>query len=216
MEKKKISVSKTARYFQAGSVSNKTKNIWFVFHGYGMLGEFFIKKFESLVDNETIIIAPEATSRFYLNNKYERVGASWITKVDKDDDIIDNSNFLNQLYNKLISQIGHEQINLNILGFSQGGSTACRWALNEKFNINSICFWGSDIPKECLTEKYRNRWNTMKISIIIGKKDTLIPLEYREKFRDLIDDYGLNYSLVEYDGDHRIIENVLIDYANKL
>ena len=216
MEKKKISVSKTARYFQAGSISNKTKNIWFVFHGYGMLGEFFIKKFESLVDSETIIIAPEAISRFYLNNKYERVGASWITKVDKDDDIIDNSNFLNQLYNKLISQIGHEQINLNILGFSQGGSTACRWALNEKFNINSICFWGSDIPKECLTEKYRNRLNTMKISIIIGKKDTLIPLEYREKFRDLIDDYGLNYSLVEYDGDHRIIENVLIDYANKL
>lgn len=216
MEKKKISVSKTARYFQAGSISNKTKNIWFVFHGYGMLGEFFIKKFESLVDSETIIIAPEAMSRFYLNNKYERVGASWITKVDKDDDIIDNSNFLNQLYNKLISQIGHEQINLNILGFSQGGSTACRWALNEKFNINSICFWGSDIPKECLTEKYRNRWNTMKISIIIGKKDTLIPLEYREKFRDLINDYELNYSLVEYDGDHRIIENELIDYANKI
>jgi len=216
MEKKKISVSKTARYFQAGSISNKTKNIWFVFHGYGMLGEFFIKKFESLVDSETIIIAPEATSRFYLNNKYERVGASWITKVDKDDDIIDNANYLNQLYNNILSQIGCEQINLNILGFSQGGSTACRWALNEKFKINSICFWGSDIPKECLTEKYRNRWSTMKISIIIGKEDTLIPLEYREKFRDLINDYELNYSLVEYDGDHRIIENVLIDYANNI
>ena len=51
MEKKKISVSKTARYFQAGSISNKTKNVWFVFHGYGMLSEFFIKKFESLVDS---------------------------------------------------------------------------------------------------------------------------------------------------------------------
>ena len=74
MEKKKISVSKTARYFQAGSISNKTKNVWFVFHGYGMLSEFFIKKFESLVDSETIIIAPEATSRFYLEGKYERVG----------------------------------------------------------------------------------------------------------------------------------------------
>ena len=135
MEKKKISVSKPARYFQAGSISNKTKNIWFVFHGYGMLGEFFIKKFESLVDRETIIIAPEATSRFYLNNKYERVGASWITKVDKDDDISDNSNFFNLLYNDILNQIGHDKINLNILGFSQGGSAACRWVLNESFNI---------------------------------------------------------------------------------
>ena len=88
---------------------------------------FFIKKFKSLVDSETIIIAPEATSRFYLEGKYERVGASWITKDDKQDDISDNSNFFNLLYNDILNQIGHDKINLNILGFSQGGSAACRF-----------------------------------------------------------------------------------------
>ena len=216
MEKKKISVSKTARYFQAGSISSKIKNVWFVFHGYGMLSEFFIKKFESLVDSETVIIAPEATSRFYLEGKYERVGASWITKVDKQDDISDNSNFFNLLYNDILNQIGHDKINLNILGFSQGGSAACRWVLNESFNINSICFWGSDIPKECLTEEYRHRWNSMKISIIIGEKDHVVPIEYREKFKELISNYKLNYKLIEYDGDHRIIENVLIEYIKTI
>ena len=39
---------------------------------------------------ETIIITPEATSGPCLEGKYERVGASWITKVDKQDDISDN------------------------------------------------------------------------------------------------------------------------------
>ena len=89
MEKKKVSISKTARYYQSGLISNKTKNLWFVFHGYGMLAEFFIKKFQYLVDKETVVIAPEATSRFYLDRNYERVGSSWITKVEKEDDIIE-------------------------------------------------------------------------------------------------------------------------------
>ena len=78
MEKKKVSISKTARYYQSGLISNKTKNLWFVFHGYGMLAEFFIKKFQYLVDKETVVIAPEATSRFYLDRNYERVGSSLI------------------------------------------------------------------------------------------------------------------------------------------
>ena len=94
MEKKKISISRTARYYQSGLISNKTKNLWFVFHGYGMLAEFFIKKFQYLIDKETVVIAPEATSRFYLDGKYERVGSSWITKVEKEDDIIDNLYYL--------------------------------------------------------------------------------------------------------------------------
>jgi len=88
--------------------------------------------------------------------------------------------------------------------------------LNESFNINSICFWGSDIPKECLTEDYRHRWNSMKISIIIGEKDHVVPIEYREKFKELISDYKLNYKLIEYDGDHRIIENVLTEYVKTI
>ena len=148
MEKKKISISRTARYYQSGLISNKTKNLWFVFHGYGMLAEFFIKKFQYLVDKETVVIAPEATSRFYLDGKYERVGSSWITKVEKEDDIIDNINYLNLVYKNTVEKIGHNNFHINIIGFSQGGPIACRWIMSENININSIGFWGSDIPEE--------------------------------------------------------------------
>jgi len=57
MEKKNISISKKARYFQLGKISEQTKTIWFVFHGYGMLSQYFIKKFKNLENNQTYILS---------------------------------------------------------------------------------------------------------------------------------------------------------------
>ena len=98
MEKKNISISKKARYFQLGKISEQTKTIWFVFHGYGMLSQYFIKKFKNLENNQTVIISPEALSRFYIGKNYERVGASWMTKLDREQEISDNILFLDKLF----------------------------------------------------------------------------------------------------------------------
>ncbi len=39
IQKFKIQTTKSARYFQIGEINSKTKNIWIVLHGYGMLPE---------------------------------------------------------------------------------------------------------------------------------------------------------------------------------
>ena len=93
---------------------------------------------------------------------------------------------------------------------------ACRWIMDEDITINSIGFWGSDIPEEYLTKSYKEKWGRFKTSIIIGKKDHIIPIEYRIKFKKTVDNYGLNYNLIEYDGDHRVLENILIEYSKTL
>mgnify|MGYP001169786810 FL=1 len=43
----------------------------------------------------------------------------------------------------------------------------------------------------------------------MGKKDQLITKELSDKFEKIISDYGLDYSLIRYDGDHRIFPDVL-------
>jgi predicted esterase len=43
----------------------------------------------------------------------------------------------------------------------------------------------------------------------MGKKDQLITKELSDKFEKIISDYGLDYSLISYDGDHRIFPDVL-------
>ena len=92
--KKQISISKTGKYSQIGKSSKKINNVWIVLHGYGMLSEYFVKKFECITDETTLVIAPEATNRFYLGDNYSRVGASWMTKLDREQEIRDNILFL--------------------------------------------------------------------------------------------------------------------------
>ena len=216
MEKKNISISKKARYFQLGKISEQTKTIWFVFHGYGMLSQYFIEKFKSLENNQTVIISPEALSRFYIGENYDRVGASWITKEDKINDIDDNNNYLNSLFQSTTKNINLNSINIHVLGFSQGGATACRWILNSSIKINSLALWGADIPIDCLSENNRGKWNQFKTTLIVGKRDEFISDENKKEFTKILNAYNLDYELIEYNGTHKIIEEVLIDYIQTL
>ena len=216
MEKKNISISKKARYFQLGKISEQTKTIWFVFHGYGMLSQYFIKKFKNLENNQTVIISPEALSKFYIGKNYDRVGASWITKEDKINDIDDNNNYLNSLFQSTTKNINLNSINIHVLGFSQGGATACRWILNSSIKINSLALWGADIPIDCLSENNRGKWNQFKTTLIVGKRDEFISDENKKEFTKILNAYNLDYELIEYNGTHKIIEEVLIDYIQTL
>ena len=208
--KKQISIPKTHKYSQLGEFSEKTNTVWIVLHGYGMLSEFFIKKFECILNEKTVVIAPEGSNRFYLNNNYSRVGASWMTKVDKEKDIEDNISFIETLYTKIVDDIGHNNFKLKTLGFSQGGATLVRWIMSSSLKVDSLILWGSDIPKDSLITQNKSRWSSMNIKIVIGKKDEYISDENKKKVFDAVNSYGLSYKLIEYDGPHKIIESELI------
>ena len=208
--KKQISISKTHKYSQLGKCSTKIDTVWIVLHGYGMLSEFFIKKFECILNEKTVVIAPEGSNRFYLNNNYSRVGASWMTKVDKEKDIEDNISFIETLYTKIVDDIGHNNFKLKTLGFSQGGATLVRWIMSNSIKVDSLILWGSDIPQDSLTNQNKSRWSSINIKIVIGKKDEYISDENKKKVIDAVNSYGLSYKLIEYDGPHKIIESELI------
>ena len=207
--KKQISIPKTHKYSQLGEFSKKTNAVWIVLHGYGMLSEFFIKKFECILNDNTVVIAPEGSNRFYLENNYYRVGASWMTKLDKEKDIEDNISFIQTLYLNIVDEIGHSNFKLNTLGFSQGGATLVRWIMSNNITIDSLILWGSDIPKDCLTEEKKSRWSSIDVKLVIGSQDEYINEENKQKVIDLINSYGLKYELVEYEGSHKIIEKEL-------
>ena len=214
--KKQISISKTGKYSQIGKCSKKINNVWIVLHGYGMLSEYFVKKFECIIDETTLVIAPEATNRFYLANNYTRVGASWMTKLDREQEISDNILFLDKLFSIIKKEIGHNNFKLNTLGFSQGGPTLVRWLMSNKLNTNSLILWGSDIPKDSLVIENKSRWNSMNLKIVVGKNDEYINEEKKQEFVGVVKSYGLKYELIEYEGSHKIIEEELKKIANSL
>jgi predicted esterase len=199
-----------------GNPQSNISKVWFVLHGYAMLSEFFIQKFKNLDDGNTLIIAPEALNRFYINDYYNRVGASWMTKEERETDIKENIDYLNLLSKKIFKEIGHTNFKLNILGFSQGGATACRWMFASHMKINNLILWASDLPKDTLIEKNRSVWENINTHLVMGKKDQLISSEVKTKFLDLVKEYSLKYELTLYDGDHRIYPDVMFKLAQGL
>jgi predicted esterase len=215
MQSKYINVTKRARYYQIGEANSSIKKVWMVFHGYAMLSEFFIKKFEILNDGETLIIAPEALNRFYITENFSRVGASWMTKLERENDIVENNQYIESLFQKVSKDIGHSNFQLNVLGFSQGSATACRWIFSANNKTNNFIVWAGDIPKDCLKDENRSKWNSLNTFLVFGTKDPLITTDLSLKFQKRISEYKLNFDLVEYDGDHRIFPKVLREVSEK-
>ena len=84
-----LTVQRTARYYTLGESTEQIQNIWFCLHGFGQLAKYFGRKFTDVADDETIVVVPEGLSRLYLNGEYQRVGASWLTREDREHEISD-------------------------------------------------------------------------------------------------------------------------------
>jgi poly(3-hydroxybutyrate) depolymerase len=110
----RIEVVRSARYYTLGSGDASAKELWFVLHGYGQLAAQFIRVFEALDDGTRFIVAPEALNRFYLATvdttpATERpVGATWMTREDRESEIADYVEYLEALYEDLAAKNGSE------------------------------------------------------------------------------------------------------------
>src|SRR5262245_13424982 len=101
-------VQKTARYYLLGEPDQNTREIWICCHGYGQLAGRFIREFEPIARADRLIVAPEGLHRFYLDPpdrpaQDRRVGATWMTRVDREYDIADYLKYLDLLCAQLRS-----------------------------------------------------------------------------------------------------------------
>ena len=131
-----LTVPRTARWWSVDPPGHTAaKGTLYVLHGYGQLPQFFIKKFQQHVLTGWRVIAPEGAHRFYLKGTEGRVGASWMTKEARLDDIADQLVFLDAL--RAQTEATSPMTKNVLLGFSQGVSTALRWAAMGKGGIQS-------------------------------------------------------------------------------
>jgi len=205
--KNHLESSKTYRYFTHGDIE-KANKLLFVLHGYGQLAEFFIRKFHFL-EEDYFIVAPEGMHRFYLKGSSGRVGASWMTKEDRDSDIKDNIHYLNSLYDSICSSKKFGQITL--LGFSQGGATAARWFNSFQRNIDAHISWASIYPPDLdITPCEKNKNNYFAI----GDKDEYFS---EHKLKETILFYkNLNYITFTFHGKHNIEPLTLKEILNQI
>jgi predicted esterase len=184
------------RYYTHGS--EKAPHLLIVLHGYGQLAEYFIRKFQVLED-DFFIVAPEGMHRFYLKGSSGRVGASWMTKEERELDIQTNMNWLNTLLAKLTSENTYQKISL--LGFSQGGATAARW-FHASNQFDHFISWASVFPPDLEQELTATSTTSKSYFFVIGTNDEFVTPDEQTNLLQTYQDKG--YQTIVYEGTHTI------------
>lgn len=211
-----VRVARTARYATLGDPD--TAESWcVVLHGYGQLAADFIQNFEPLASDERCIIAPEGLSRFYTDgmSTHKQVGASWMTRECREEEIRDYVAALDTIVQDAASQ---RPQSISVLGFSQGIATASRWAVLGSTTLEHIVLWGGPPAQDIDLETHGDTLRRMTVTLVIGNDDRHVPSNRRETALRRLRRHDIPVSLHTYDGGHRIpadaLETVFADLAD--
>ncbi len=196
-----ITVAKTARYYTLGALNTNTERVWIVVHGYLQRAEDFIKMFDFWDDGKTYIVAPEALNRGYLKGGYDKTGATWMTKDDRENEIKDYVNYLQQVFQKIQAE-KPEHATMNVLGFSQGATTVSRWLNNNALDIEEMILYAGELGAEMAIAPATISFSAKKKTFVYGTADQYITTEKVEAVSALFTATG--FGIRKFEGGHEI------------
>ena len=208
----RLVVPRTARYVTLGALDSDPDEIWFLCHGYGQLASEFLDAARSLESPERLLIAPEALSRFYLQD-HKRVGGSWMTREGREHEMEDYIRYLDLLSDQLFAVVDRASVRLVVLGFSQGAATAARWAVRGRAGVDHLVLWGAAPPPELDDEAALARLKSMRVTLVSGNRDRQFPESSREEQRSRLQENGVRFSELSFEGGHRLDDDTLIRVA---
>jgi predicted esterase len=203
-----ISIPRTARFFTQGGEGGDPQEVWFVLHGYGQLAEGFLFEFDDITSDDRRIVAPEGLSRFYLKNADGPVGASWMTKAGREEEIADYVRFLDSVYAHLFGNLKPDA-RVHVLGFSQGAATALRWAALGVSRIDRLILWAGGTAPDIDLVARRSRLEKISLTLVVGTRDGYIDETSLKRETDRLVRASLPHRVVRFDGGHRLDSETL-------
>lgn len=205
INEKEVSYQTTNTYSTLNYLTPKTKNVWVVFHGIGYLSRYFLKYFRHLNQEKNYIIAPQAPSKYYLNGKYEHVGASWATREHTQEEMINVMNYLDKIWGK--EDLKNAE-NLILFGYSQGVSVVSRWVARRKINCAQLILNSGRLPKELEPGDFDFFEGDVKF--IYGTDDPFVNEEFlnaeEERIKNL---FPNNLNFIAFEGGHEVNKNII-------
>ena len=203
-----VTYEHTNSYVTLNQLDPETKNVWLVFHGMGYLSRYFLRYFDELPNNENYIIAPQAPSKYYLNNQFRHVGASWLTKEET---VRETQNVLAYIDAVVSKEQLPKNLNLILLGFSQGVSIALRWAVSRKINCSQLILYAGGIPNELVkTDVEFLREQGTQVKIFIGDEDEYLTEKRMPKEEEKIARlFGDSAQLTIFKGKHEVKKEII-------
>ena len=213
-----LRVSRTARLFFLGEPGTGTRDLWVACHGYGQLASAFATALEPLRAAGRVVVAPEALSRFYLDDPSKRhgpdspIGASWMTREDREREITDYVDYLDAVVDAVLAEAPRD-VKITGLGFSQGAATICRWASLGRTKLARVVVWGGTLPHDLPAGHGAALFRGAELVLVGGRKDKLATPDALERDRTFLTERSIPARLLWHDGGHALSASLLREIA---
>lgn len=216
-----VEVPRTARYYTVGGAAGgapAARAVWVALHGYGQLAEHFARNFAPHAAGR-LVVAPEALSRFYLPapggapggaNGTARVGATWMTREDRLNEMGDYVRYLDRALDAATEAAALDPaVPLGVLGFSQGAATACRWAAHRYAGglapAARVVLWGGTVPHDFdLAGPDGDALRAARLTLVAGDADEFATAAVVAAEAARLTAAGVSHEVVRYAGGHRL------------
>lgn len=201
-----------------GDLDASTSTLWIALHGYGQLASDFASAVEPLLAPSTAIVVPEALSRFYLasttrgSHATASVGASWMTREDRETEIGDQISYLDELLTA-VTVLATSRPRVSVLGFSQGVATAARWVARSQVPTRRLVLWAGQLPDD--VDPATLAASTEHLHFVIGDTDTLVAAEGIARTIARLESAGAPFERIGFAGGHRLDRAVLNGWRSK-
>lgn len=202
----RLPIRRSARYYSLGEAGEQTRAVWIALHGYGQLAADFLAALHPLDNGRNLVVAPEALSRFYVDDVHQKVGASWMTREDREAEIEDQRNYLDALY-RVATHAAPSDVLVNVLGFSQGATAACRWAASTSYRIDNLVSWAGEFPAELESSNAFSRFNSY---FVHGDRDPFLSDSHLERVAMLKRIPGWHVNTLSFAGKHSLHRDTLL------
>ena len=218
-EHRHISVPRTARYAIMGSFDSALTEVWIVCHGHGQLAGRFLSRFLALEREDRLFVAPEGLSRYYLGSPSavhrpdSPVGATWMTREDREAEIADQINYLDRVHDEIFSRVDRKGVRLWVLGFSQGVATVARWLARGKVTADRPVLWAGMIPQELDASGGRALSARAAVTIVVGDADEFATPKVVAAQEARLRELGVPCRKIGFEGGHDISDSALLELA---
>jgi predicted esterase len=197
-----------APYYTFGELTSSTPAIWIACHGYGQLGEFFMKKLETFAELGHHGIVLQGLHKFYYTQ--ERVGASWMTKHDREVDLLNQRTYFSRVFEAEYGGLKLSDFQVNLIGFSQGVSAISRLLFHLKLPCDNLVFWAGGFPPELPGSEISFLKKDYKLIVAIGDKDQYYNEEnYMKNIEYIRATFNREQEVHIYPGRHTVDTNLL-------
>ena len=215
-----IAVRRTARYYTLGSATHETRDLWIACHGYGQLAKPFLQSMAKVAAPHRLIVAPEGLSRFYVDRTSmstdppPKLGASWMTREDRDVEIADQVVYLESLLAEVRAELRGD-VRLRLLGFSQGVATVSRWILRGTVQPTDVVLWAGSFPPEIDPTEFSQRVKGAAVKMVFGSRDQLALMATGKEQLERLTGAGIDAHLISFEGGHRLDDATLLALASE-